>query len=137
MADVVDKATRSRMMAGIRGENTKPELEVRRFLHSRGVRYRLHVQELPGKPDIVLPKYRTVIFVHGCFWHRHRGCKNAVMPKTNRDFWEQKLRANVARDRRNLRALTMAGWRCLVIWECEARQPQRLSKLLSDLYSCG
>lgn len=122
MADVVDKATRSRMMAGIKAKDTAPELVVRRFLHSHGFRYRLHVKALPGKPDIVLPKYRSAIFVHGCFWHLHPGCKDAVMPKSNRKFWETKLDGNRARDKRNAAALTRSGWRWAVIWECTLRE---------------
>ena len=122
MADVVDKATRSRMMAGIKAKDTVPELEVRRFLHSHGFRYRLHVKALPGKPDIVLPKYRSAIFVHGCFWHQHPGCKDAVMPKSNSKFWETKLDGNRARAKRNAAALTRSGWRWAVIWECTLRE---------------
>ncbi len=105
-------------MAAIRGKDTKPEMTVRKFLHRRGFRYRLHVKDLPGKPDIVIPKFRTVVFVHGCFWHRHKGCKNAVLPKTNPDFWEKKLKGNVKRDRKNLEALRNMGWRIVVVWEC-------------------
>lgn len=119
MADVVDKATRSRMMAGIKAKDTAPELVVRRFLHSHGFRYRLHVTVLPGKPDIVLPKYRTAIFVHGCFWHQHPGCKDAVMPKSNVKFWKDKLDGNTRRDAHKISELERLGWQCLVVWECE------------------
>ncbi|MBS0461625.1 MAG: DNA mismatch endonuclease Vsr [Proteobacteria bacterium] len=118
MVDVVDAATRSRMMSGIRGRNTRPELLVRSFLHRAGLRFRLHVR-LPGKPDLVFPKYRTVVFVHGCFWHRHAGCRLASIPATNRRFWEEKFEANVARDRRITRQLRREGWHVLVAWECE------------------
>lgn len=135
MADIVDAATRSRMMSGIRGKNTAPEMAVRRFLHALGIRYRLHVNNLPGKPDIVLPKYRTVIFVHGCFWHQHPGCRNAVIPKSNVSFWEDKLRSNTARDARHQAALADAGWRAIVIWECQSTDVSHLSKLVSVLYS--
>lgn len=121
MADIVDQATRSRMMAGIKGANTKPELALRRALHARGLRFRLHDKKLPGKPDIVLPRYRAVIFVHGCFWHRHEGCRYATMPSTRREFWEAKFAANVARDRRDLERLSALGWRSLVVWECDLR----------------
>jgi DNA mismatch endonuclease (patch repair protein) len=119
MADIVDAATRSRMMSGIRGKDTQPELRVRRYLHARGFRFRLHAKDLPGKPDLVLPKYRTVIFVHGCFWHQHSGCPDAVMPKSNRAFWKAKLEGNLRRDVDNIAALRRDGWTCLVIWECE------------------
>lgn len=119
MPDIVDRATRSRMMSGIRGKDTKPELEVRRFLHRLGFRYRLHDKRLPGRPDVVLPRYRTVVFVHGCFWHQHRGCKLATTPGTNAAFWQNKLQGNVTRDQRQQSALTELGWRSLTVWECE------------------
>lgn len=106
-------------MSGIRGTNTRPEIAVRRYLHVRGFRYRLHAKNLPGKPDIVLPKYRTVILVHGCYWHRHEGCRYATTPSTRRDFWLKKFQENVERDRRIRRKLKSLGWRVLVIWECE------------------
>jgi DNA mismatch endonuclease (patch repair protein) len=122
MTDVVDKATRSRMMSGIRDKNTSPEMIVRRFLHARGFRYRLHVRHLPGRPDLVFPKYQSVVMVHGCFWHQHRGCKDAVMPMSNRRFWKAKLDGNRARDKRNAAALTKNGWRWAVIWECALRE---------------
>jgi len=107
------------MMAGITGKNTKPEHIVRRYLHRRGFRFRLHRQDLPGKPDIVLPKYHTVIQVHGCYWHRHEGCRYATTPASNRDFWMRKFEANVERDRRQRRELETLGWRVVVIWECQ------------------
>ena len=119
MIDVVDKATRSRMMAGIKGRNTKPELKLRRLLHAAGFRYRLHAKGLPGRPDIVLPRYRAAIFVHGCFWHRHPGCRYATVPSSNTEFWDAKFGANVARDAGKEQALIAAGWRVLVVWECE------------------
>lgn len=121
MADIVDKETRSRMMSGIRGKNTKPEMIVRRALHKAGYRYRLHVKELPGKPDIVLPKYKTVIFVHGCFWHHHN-CKNFKWPKTREDFWRKKIEGNVERDQKAYAQLEAQGWKVIVIWECETRE---------------
>lgn len=117
MVDVVDHKTRSRMMSNIRAANTKPELVARRSLHARGYRYRLHANGFPGKPDLVLPKYRTVIFVHGCFWHRHE-CRLFKWPSTREAFWRDKLTKNAARDMRNIDALRAAGWRVLVIWEC-------------------
>lgn len=132
MPDVVDPATRSRMMRGIRGRNTKPELVVRRYLHRAGFRYRLHVKSLPGTPDIVLVRYRAVVFVHGCFWHRHPGCRFAYLPRTRDDFWRDKLDGNVQRDVRSSDALREKGWRVMVIWECELTDV-RLNKLAMDL----
>lgn len=121
MADIVDSATRSRMMSGIKGRNTKPERLVRSYLHAAGFRFRLHRKDLPGCPDIVLPRYRAIIFVHGCFWHRHEGCYLASFPATRVDFWESKFAANVERDRRNETTLAEAGWRVIIIWECQIR----------------
>jgi DNA mismatch endonuclease (patch repair protein) len=118
MPDVVDAAIRSRMMSGIRGRNTQPELTVRRFLHGLGFRYRLHDRRLPGKPDIVLSRYRTAIFVHGCFWHQHAGCKLAAKPGTHVEFWRTKLSQNVERDARDVAALTKLGWEAVIMWEC-------------------
>jgi DNA mismatch endonuclease, patch repair protein len=108
-------------MAAIKGKNTKPELLVRSWLHRHGFRFRLHRKDLPGKPDIVLPKYRTVIFVHGCFWHSH-GCKNSVVPRTRREFWVEKLRANQTRDISVIRATKMLGYRPIILWECALRK---------------
>lgn len=119
--DVVDKATRSRMMAGIRGKDTRPELELRRALHALGYRFRLHQRHLPGRPDIVLPRWRAVILVHGCFWHRHPDCRFATTPATRPEFWQAKFDGNVARDSRNQEALEAAGWRTAVVWECALR----------------
>nr|WP_196481882.1 very short patch repair endonuclease [Burkholderia vietnamiensis] len=116
--DTVDPATRSRMMAGIRSTNTRPELTVRKFLHAQGFRFRLHHGALPGRPDIVLPKWRTAIFVHGCFWHRHPGCDKATTPSTNVEKWRAKFSDNVARDRKVRDALVNNGWKVIVIWEC-------------------
>lgn len=118
MTDVVDAATRSRMMACIKGVNTKPEITIRQYLHSRGFRFRLHRKDLPGRPDLVLPKYNLAIFVHGCFWHRHHDCFYATMPNTRTEFWTEKLSKNVARDVIQIEKLVGAGWRVLVIWEC-------------------
>ncbi|MCY4222392.1 MAG: very short patch repair endonuclease [Thiotrichales bacterium] len=123
MTDVVDKATRSRMMAGIRGRNTLPELALRRALHARGLRYRLHVRRLPGTPDLVFPRFRAVCFVHGCFWHRHAGCPYTTSPATRPEFWQAKFAANVERDRRNQHELLEVGWRVAVVWECALRKP--------------
>lgn len=121
MTDVVDKATRSRMMSGIRGKDTKPELLVRKYLHAQGFRYRLNDRSLPGTPDIVLPRWRTVIFVHGCFWHRHSGCRFAYTPKSRQDFWQKKFDNNISRDECAIANLKEAGWRVLVVWECTLR----------------
>lgn len=124
MADVVDAATRSRMMSGIRGKNTKPELMIRKALHARGFRYRLHC-DLPGKPDICLPKYRAVIFVHGCFWHGH-GCHLFKWPKTRPEFWREKIGRNRQVDERALADLAETGWRVAQVWECALKGRRRL-----------
>jgi DNA mismatch endonuclease (patch repair protein) len=121
MVDVVDSATRSRMMSGIRSANTKPELHLRRALHARGFRFRLHDRLLPGSPDIVLPRWRAVIEVRGCFWHRHEGCRFTTTPTTRPEFWEAKFCANVERDARNEALLQDAGWRVAIVWECVLR----------------
>lgn len=118
MADIVDTATRSRMMAGIRGSNTQPELRLRRELHALGFRYRLNDRRLPGAPDIVLPRYGAVIFVHGCFWHRHAACRFATTPVSREEFWSAKFKANVERDQRNQEKLLELGWRVGTVWEC-------------------
>ena len=119
MTDIVDPATRSRMMAGIRGSNTKPERDLRTRLHRRGFRYRLHAN-IPGRPDFVLPKYKAAVFVHGCFWHGHN-CHLYRLPTTRRDFWKKKIAGNRIRDRRRIRELGKLGWRCLTVWECAFR----------------
>lgn len=120
MADVVDKATRSRMMSGIRAKNTRPEMSLRRGLHALGFRFRLHAKNVPGKPDVVLPKYRALIFVHGCFWHGH-GCRYFKIPKTNTRFWQEKILGNKRRDAQTVQLQLQMGWRCLVVWECAMR----------------
>jgi DNA mismatch endonuclease, patch repair protein len=119
--DNVSRATRSRMMASIGPRDTAPEHAVRRCLHAQGMRFRLHVKHLPGRPDIVLAKYRAAVFVHGCFWHRHQGCSNAVLPASNRRFWIQKLGANRRRDAAAIARLRASGWRVAVVWECVVR----------------
>ena len=129
--DVVDKATRSRMMAAVPQKDSKPEMVVRRIVHGMGFRYRLHVRTLPGSPDIVMPRHRKVIFVHGCFWHRHR-CRRATMPSSRRGFWLKKFDENRARDRRNIRELRKLGWGVLVIWECWIERPRWLEERISD-----
>ena len=122
MVDIVDAATRSRMMAGIRGKNTGPEVSLRRAMHARGFRYRLHVRSMPGRPDLIFPRYKAVVFVHGCFWHRHEGCRYATSPATRPEFWTEKFAANVARDRNNEGRLRDAGWRIAVVWECALKR---------------
>lgn len=121
MVDIVGPETRSRMMSGIRGKDTKPEVRVRRALFAAGFRFRLHRRDLPGAPDVVLPGRRIAIFIHGCFWHMHEGCHLAKLPATRPDFWKAKLEGNVARDRRNVEALLALNWRVLVVWECATK----------------
>ena len=128
--DIVTPEMRSRMMAGIRGKNTKPELTVRRLVHALGYRFRLHRRDFPGSPDLVLPRLRSVIFVHGCFWHRHPGCRFAYTPKSNAQFWLSKLTTNARRDAAALDALAARGWAAMVVWECETGDPQALSMRL-------
>ena len=124
MSDIFEPAKRSEIMSRIHGRDTKPELVVRRIAHRLGFRFRLHRQDLPGRPDIVFPRYRAIIMVHGCFWHRHPGCKYAYTPKTRVQFWRKKFEGNVARDRRNELALSERGWRTMVIWECQTKDHQ-------------
>ena len=120
MVDVVDSATRSRMMSGIRGRDTRPEMLIRCLLHRRGFRFRLHARELPGKPDLVLPRYHAVVFVHGCFWHGH-DCRYFKLPSTRPEFWREKIGRNQANDQRAREALLAAGWRVGIVWECAVR----------------
>ena len=119
MADTITKVHRSWNMSRIKSKDTKPEIIVRSMLHRMGYRFRVNKKDLPGKPDIVLPKYKTVIFVHGCFWHMHRGCKDATVPKTRTKWWLNKLEGNVKRDKENIMLLRKSGWKTAVIWECE------------------
>lgn len=132
MADVHDKETRSKNMAAIKGKNTRPEMLVRKFLHAQGFRYRLHVKDLPGKPDIVLPKYRTAIFVHGCFWHGHEGCRYYVVPKTRTEWWLNKINRNIDNDKKAYDALKAEGWNVVEVWECELKSSQS-EKTLKNL----
>lgn len=127
MTDIVDQQTRSRMMAGIRGKNTKPELLLRRALHARGFRFRIHSSKVRGRPDIVLPKHRAVIFVHGCFWHRHEGCRYTTSPSTRPEFWQAKFDTNVARDSAVRTTLLESGWRVATVWECALRKPDQVA----------
>lgn len=133
--DVVSPTVRSQMMSGIRGKNTRPELLVRKILFATGFRFRLHRRDLPGMPDIVLPKYRAAIFVHGCFWHMHEGCRYAKVPSSNKEFWRNKLASNRERDRTSIDQLTDAGWRVLVVWECMTRGDRRWETLPGKLAS--
>lgn len=121
MSDIVERATRSRIMARVGSRDTKPELVLRRALHARGFRYRLHVRKLPGTPDMVFHRFRAVCFVHGCFWHRHSGCSRATDPATRAEFWQAKFRANVERDCKMRKKLLESGWRVAVVWECALR----------------
>jgi DNA mismatch endonuclease, patch repair protein len=131
MMDTLSKEKRSWNMSRIKGKNTRPEILVRSLLHRLGYRFRLHRKNLPGKPDIVLPKYKTVIFVHGCFWHRHENCKYAYSPKSRVDFWKEKFAGTVKRDKQHIKQLNEMGWRVEVIWECETNDQNRLKKKFS------
>jgi len=122
-------------MQRVKAKNTKPELAVRRLLHGLGFRFRLHDAKLPGCPDIVLKRYRTIVFVHGCFWHRHKGCPRATVPETNKVYWENKFARNIERDKSNAAKLRKLGWRVIVVWECELKRPSSLTKRLTG-YLC-
>lgn len=129
-ANHIISASRSKNMSAIKSKNTKPEVEVRKLLHSMGFRFRLHKKDLPGSPDIVLPKYKTVIFVHGCFWHRHQRCKFASNPKTRVDFWNKKFKDNIERDIKVRKELENLEWNCLIIWECQIKNKTYLKEKL-------
>ncbi len=139
MAYTITRERRSWNMSRIKGRDTGPELRLRSLLHRAGFRFRLHAKELPGKPDIVLPKYRAAIFVHGCFWHRHEGCRNATMPSTRTEFWKSKFDTNVGRDERNQAALKAAGWTVFTVWECELKSdaPGVVEKLSYAIREAG
>lgn len=137
--DVVDAAVRSRMMAGIKSKNTQPEMVVRKFLHANGLRFRLHSKKLPGSPDLLLPKFKVAIFVHGCFWHRHLSCRYAYNPKSNIERWNEKFQANIERDARTSAAYENLHWTPIIVWECELRHnPEaRLSKLIAQIFEAA
>ena len=140
MADVHTPEQRSYNMSRIRGKNTKPEELVRKYLFAQGFRYRKNDARLPGKPDIVLPKYKTVIFVNGCFWHGHEGCKYFVWPKNNEDFWKNKITSNILRDSDNHTRLEQMGWKVIIIWECQLRKPvfnETIEQLINQLVCSG
>ena len=133
--DNLSKSRRSWNMSQIKNMNTKPELTVRSALHRKSYRFRLHRKDLPGKPDIVLPKYKIVIFIHGCFWHRHKCCKYAYTPKTRTDFWQQKFINNIERDKRKSKQLENLGWKVFVIWECETKTNEILDKKIDRIFA--
>lgn len=124
---------RSWTMSRIRSKNTKPEVAVRKAAHALGLRFRLHGDDLPGKPDLVFRRWRTILFVHGCFWHQHH-CERARLPKTNGDYWTKKLQRNAQRDKATLGLLRRSGWRCAVVWECQTKDPARLNRILQRLF---
>jgi DNA mismatch endonuclease, patch repair protein len=133
MADVHSKEVRSFNMSRIRARNTRPEIQVRKFLYSNGLYFRLFDKGLPGTPDIVLPKFKLVIFVHGCFWHGHRGCKKFVIPKTRTEFWINKINTNIINDKKNTAALEKDEWKVFTVWECELKNEEILQKLLREI----
>lgn len=134
MVDNVSKEVRSYNMSRIRSKDTKPEILVRSYLFSRGLRFRKNDKRYPGSPDIVLPKYKTMVFVHGCFWHLHEGCKHARIPKSNVEYWKKKLYRNRERDKRNQKELKEMGWKVITVWECELKK-DKVEQTLDDLYT--
>lgn len=138
MPDKFSKEKRSDIMSKISGKNTKPEIIVRKYLFSKGLRFRINVKALPGKPDIVLPKFKVAIFVHGCFWHGH-SCKRGKLPETNKEFWQNKINKNIDRDNKNLSELEEIGWKVITIWQCEIKnkklEQNRLNLLIEEIYN--
>lgn len=135
MADVMTPKQRSRCMAAVKGKDTKPEMIVRKYLFSRGMRFRVQVRKLPGNPDIVLPKYKTVILVNGCFWHGHEDCKYFRLPKSNVEFWKEKIERNIERDKESMQALFDLGWKVVRVWECELRNKANREETLNKIYT--
>ena len=133
--DIVNRETRSKMMASVRSTNTKPEKKVRTLLHAEGYRFRIHRKDLPGNPDIVLVKYKKVIFVHGCFWHQHIGCPKAKRPNTRKEFWDKKLNENIKRDKWNLLELEKFGWDSYIIWECQTKREIDLISVIEEIFN--
>lgn len=137
MTDVFSKEKRSFIMSRVSGKDTGPEMVVRRMLHMMGFRYRLHAKDLPGKPDVVLPRHRKVVFVHGCFWHGHRNCKRSKRPSSNEKFWNEKIEKNIKRDETAKRKLKKVGWDVLVVWECQTKNKENLKEILLKLLNGG
>jgi DNA mismatch endonuclease (patch repair protein) len=137
MTDVFNKRQRSEIMAAIRSKDTRPEVAIRSMLHRMGLRFRIHDRRLPGTPDIVLARHKTVVEILGCYWHRHPRCRQASDPSSNRAFWRDKFQRNVERDKANRKALRRMGWRTVVVWECELRKPERLERRLRKAFGLG
>lgn len=135
MADVFTPKKRSWNMSRIRSKHTSPELQVRQALSGLGLKYRLHVKSLPGNPDIVFRKYKTVIFINGCFWHQHKGCKRATSPKSNIDYWKPKLKRNIQKQKENFKEFKKLGWKTVIIWECEAKREDILNSKINRIFS--
>lgn len=133
MADIFTKQKRSKIMSNISGKETKPEILVRKILFAKGFRYRKNDKRYPGKPDIVLPKYKTVIFINGCFWHGHKNCEKAKLPETNYNFWKNKIEGNIERDKRNYEQLKNLGWNVIVLWQCQLNNKRNIDKTIKDL----
>jgi DNA mismatch endonuclease (patch repair protein) len=133
MADIYSKSKRSEIMSLISDRDSRMEISVRKALFSAGLRYRKNVKSLPGKPDIVLPKYKVVVFTHGCFWHGHEGCKASKLPESRRDFWEKKIKDNIERDQRDIESLKQQGWRVIIIWQCEINNAHKRQKRVESL----
>lgn len=133
MPDIYTRDKRSDIMSKISGKETKPEILVRKYLFSQGFRYGKNVKDLPGRPDIVLPKYKTLIFVHGCFWHGHKNCKAAKLPETRKQFWKKKISGNMNRDKKNIKELKQSGWNVITVWQCQIKSKARQKKTLTNI----
>lgn len=133
MADIFDKKKRSAIMAAVKSAETKPEILIRKELFAKGFRFRKNVASMPGKPDIILPKYKTVIFINGCFWHGHKNCKAAILPKSRIDYWSKKINSNIARDKKNIRLLRKLGWRIIIVWECKINNEVQLLRTINKI----